>query len=113
LPPIACSRCSGPIVPDQRVAPLFAAKLVRWPGAVQAADHPDGWLAWAGGHVRRRSIEAGSRNGWRGERAELAAFEALLSKCIADALVAEVRREAEAHGVDMQTWLTRDKRTDE
>ena len=47
------------------------------------------------------------------ERAELAAFEALLSKCIADALVAQVRKEAEPHGVDVLTWLTRDKSTDE
>jgi hypothetical protein len=39
------------------------------------------------------------------QRAELAAFEALLSKCIADALVAQVRKEAEAHGVDVLTWL--------
>lgn len=47
------------------------------------------------------------------ERAELAAFEALLSKCIADALVAEVRKEAEAHGVDVVTWLTRETSKDE
>jgi hypothetical protein len=45
------------------------------------------------------------------ERAELAAFEALLSKCIADALVAQLRQEA--HGVDVVTWLMRDKGTDE
>jgi hypothetical protein len=47
------------------------------------------------------------------ERAELAAFEALLSKCIAEALVAQLRKEAEAHGVDVVTWLMRDKSTDE
>jgi len=46
------------------------------------------------------------------ERAEFAAFEALLSKCIADALVAQLR-EADAHGVDVLTCLTRDKSTDE
>ena len=34
LPPIVCSRCSGPIVPGQHVAPLFSAKLVRW------SEHP-------------------------------------------------------------------------
>jgi hypothetical protein len=43
------------------------------------------------------------------ERAELAAFETLLSKCIADHLVAQVRKEAEVHGVDVLTWLTRDR----
>jgi hypothetical protein len=45
------------------------------------------------------------------DRAELAAFEALLSKCIADALVAKLRKEAEAHGVDVVTWHMRDKST--
>jgi hypothetical protein len=47
------------------------------------------------------------------ERAELAAFEALLSKCIADALVAQVRKEAEVHGVDVLTWLARDTSKDQ
>jgi hypothetical protein len=47
------------------------------------------------------------------ERAELAAFEALLSKCIADALVAPLRKEAEAHGLDVVTWLNRDESTAE
>ena len=45
--------------------------------------------------------------------APLAAFEALLSKCIAEALVAQLRKEAEAHGVDVVTWLMRDQSTDE
>ena len=43
------------------------------------------------------------------ERAVLAAFEALLSKCIAEALVAQLRKEAEAHGVDVVTWLMREQ----
>jgi hypothetical protein len=47
------------------------------------------------------------------EHVELAAFESLLSKCIADALVAKLRNEAEAHGVDVVTWLMRDRSTDE
>src|SRR5690349_15725701 len=34
LPPIVCPRCNGPIVPDQQVAALFSAKLVRW------SEHP-------------------------------------------------------------------------
>ena len=61
-----------------------------------------------GDRLRQRAAMSGER-----ERAELAAFEALLSKCIADALVAEVWKEAEAQGVDVVTWLTRDKSTDE
>jgi len=34
-------------------------------------------------------------------------------ECIAEALVAQLRKEAEAHGVDVVTWLMRDRRTDE
>ena len=40
------------------------------------------------------------------------AFEVLLSKCIADALVAQVRKEPEVHGVDVLTWLARDRSKD-
>jgi hypothetical protein len=39
------------------------------------------------------------------ERAELAAFDPLLGKSIADAMVAQLREEAAAHGVDVWTWL--------
>jgi hypothetical protein len=39
----------------------------------------------------------------------LAGFESLLSKCFADALVAHLRKEAAGHGVDVLTWLARDK----
>jgi hypothetical protein len=58
--------------------------------------------------LRQRAAMGGER-----ERAELAAFEALLSKCIAEALVAQLRKEAKAHGVDVVTWLMRDKSTDD
>ena len=61
-----------------------------------------------GDQLRQRAAMGGER-----ERAELAAFEALLSKCIADALVAQLRKEAEAQRVDMLTRLNRDKSTDE
>lgn len=61
-----------------------------------------------GDQLRQRAAMGGER-----ERAELAAFEALLSKCIADALVEEVQKEAEAHGMDVLTWVTRDKSTGE
>ena len=61
-----------------------------------------------GDQLRQRAAMGGER-----ERAEFAAFEALLSKCIADALVAQLRKEAEAHGVDVVTWLKRDKSTAE
>jgi hypothetical protein len=61
-----------------------------------------------GDQLRQRAAMGGE-----GERAELAAFEALLSKCIADALVAQLRKEAEAQGVDVVTWLMRNKNADE
>ena len=45
------------------------------------------------------------------ERAELAAFDKLMATWIADALVAQLRAEAVAHGVDVWTWLARDTKT--
>lgn len=120
LPPIVCPRCNGPIVPGQQVAPLFSAKLVRWSehpvlskpptirGIIPTDGSPGRVDMSVGDQLRQRAAMGGER-----ERAALAAFEALLSKCIADALVAQLRKEADAHGVDVLTWLTRDKGTDE
>ena len=120
LPPIVCSRCNGPIVPGQHVATLFAAKLVRWSehpvlskppmirGIIPTDGSPGRVDMSVGDQLRQRAAMGGER-----ERAELAAFEALLSRCIADALVAQLRKEADADGVDVLTWLTRDKSTDE
>lgn len=117
LPPIVCSRCNGPLVPGQHVA---AAKLVRWsehpvlskPPQIRGIIPTDGSPArvdmTVGDQLRQRAAMGGER-----ERAELAAFEALLSKCIADALVAQLWKEADAHGVDVLTWLTRDKTIEE
>ena len=105
---------------SQHVAPLFSAKLVRWsehpvlskPPVIRGIIPADGSPARVdmsiGDQLRQRAAMGGER-----ERAELAAFEALLSKCIADALVAQLRKEAHAHGVDVLTWLARDKGTDE
>jgi hypothetical protein len=61
-----------------------------------------------GEQLRQRAAMGGQR-----ERAELVAFEALLARVIAAALVAQLRREAEAHGVDVWTWLARDASKDE
>jgi hypothetical protein len=120
LPPIACVRCGGPIVAGQHIRPLFSAKLLRWSehpvlskppvirGSIRTDGSPGRVDMSVGDQLRQRAAMGGER-----ERAELAAFEALLSRCIANALVAEVRKEAEAHGVDVLTWLTRDKSTDE
>ena len=40
-------------------------------------------------------------------------FRGSSPKASAEALVAQLRKEAEAHGVDVVTWLMRDKSTDE
>ena len=92
-----CPRCSGPILPGQHVAPLFSAKLVRWsehpvlskPPVIRGIIPTDGSPAQVdmsvGDQLRQRAAMGGER-----ERAVLAAFEALLSKCIADALVAKL-----------------------
>lgn len=44
-------------------------------------------------------LRQGAATGGEKERAELAAFESLMAKAIADALVAELREEAAAHGL--------------
>src|SRR6185295_1134512 len=79
----------------------FSAKLVRWsehpvlskPPVIRGIIPTDGSPARVdmsvGDQLRQRAAMGGDR-----ERAKLAAFEALLSKCIADTLVAEVRKEA-------------------
>src|SRR5579862_7051566 len=103
LPPIVCSRCGGPIVPSQHIGPLFSAKLVRWsehpvlskPPVIRGIIPTDGSPARVdmsvGDQLRQRAAMGGEK-----ERAELAAFEALPSKCIADPLVAQLRKEVDA-----------------
>ena len=120
LPPIVCQRCGAPVTRGQRVDPLFSAKLVRWsehpvlskPPVIRGIISTDGSPGRADmsldDQLRQRAAMGGER-----ERAELAAFEALLSKCIADALVAQLRKEAEAHGMDVVSWLMRDESKDQ
>jgi hypothetical protein len=118
LPPIVAPAAPDPIVRGQHVAPLFSAKLIRWsehpvlskPPVIRGIIPTDGSPARVDMSVRDQLRQRAAMGGER-ERAELAAFEALLSKCIADALVAQLRQEA--HGVDVVTWLMRDKGTDE
>jgi hypothetical protein len=115
LPQIVCGRCSTPIVREQRVDPVIEPARLRW------SEHPvlskqlviQGEVSVDGSDSRGdMSLEDQLRQraamGGEKERAELAAFEALWTKFIADALVAELRREAEVHGVDVWTWLARD-----
>lgn len=61
-----------------------------------------------GEQLRQRAAMGGEK-----ERGELAAFEALMAGCIADALVAQLQEEAAAHDVDVWTWLAREKSKDE
>lgn len=103
LPPIVCTRCSGPIVAGQIVSPLFSVDLVRWSehpvlskpivirGIISADGSPSRADMSLGDQLRQRAAMGGEK-----ERAELAAFEALLAECIANALVAELRKEADA-----------------
>lgn len=46
------------------------------------------------------------------DQGELAAIEALMARCIADALVAQLQEEAAAHGVDVWRRLAREKSKD-
>lgn len=114
FPPIICSRCGGPIVAGQLIGPLFSPKLVKWAahpvlskppmlrGIISVNGSPGRSDLSLGDQLRQRAAMGGEK-----ERAELAAFENLLAKSIADALVAQLRDEAAAHGVDVWTWLSR------
>ena len=107
------------MIRGQHVAAVFSAKLVRWsehpvlskPPVIRGIIATDGSGSQVdlslGDQLRQRAAMGGER-----ERAELAAFEDLLSRCIADALVAQLRKEAEAHGADVLTWLLRDTSKD-
>ena len=61
-----------------------------------------------GDQLRQRAAMGGEK-----ERADLAAFQELISRWLADALVAQLREEAAAHGVDVRTWLARERSTEQ
>jgi hypothetical protein len=120
LPPIVCTRCGGPLVPGQNVGPLFSVKVCPWsahavlskPVMLRGVVPTDGLRGRRdlslGEQLRQRAAMGGEK-----ERAELAAFEALIGKWIADALVAQLREEAAAHGVNVWTWLARETSKEE
>lgn len=98
-PPIICARCGQPIVARQRVDPLFAAKLVTW------AEHPvlskpvtiRGQIFVNGPPARTdlsiaEQLRQRAAMGGEKERAELAAFEALFTKALAEALITDLRK---------------------
>jgi hypothetical protein len=120
FPPIVCAHCGGPIVRGQNIRPLFAAKLVTWsahpvlskPVMLRGLIPTDGSRGRSdlslGDQLRQRAAMGGEK-----ERAELAGFEGLIAKWVADALLARLREEAAAHGVDVRTWLAREASKDE
>ncbi len=105
LPPIMCPRCKGPVVRGQQVAPVFAAKLVRWSehpvlskspmirGLISTNGTPGRVDMSLGAQLRQRAAMGGAR-----EQAELAAFEKLLADWLAQALVAELKKGGNASG---------------
>ena len=112
--PIICSRCGGPIVEGQQIQPLFAPNLLKWTahpvlskppvlrGFIPVDGSPGRSDLSLGEQLRQRAAMGGEK-----ERAELAAFEELLARLIADALVARLRAEAAAQNTDEYTWLKR------
>lgn len=87
------------MIRGQHVGPLFSAKLVRWsahpvlskPPVIRGIISTDGSPGRVdmslGDQLRQRAAMGGER-----EHSELAAFVALLSKCIADAWSRKCRR---------------------
>lgn len=112
--PIVCQRCGGAIIDGQQIASLFSPRLVRWavhpvlskPPTIRGMIALDGSPGRSdlslGEQLRQRAAMGGEK-----ERRELAAFEALWVNAIAEALVAQLREEAAAHGTDVVTWLAR------
>lgn len=101
LPSIVCARCGGPLVPGQNIGPLFSAKVFTWSGhpvfskplmlrgMVSTDGSPGRTDLSLGDQLRQRAAMGGKK-----ERADLAAFDELIVKWIADALVARLREEA-------------------
>ena len=109
------AHCGDPIIQGQQIWPLFSPKIVTWSahpvlgkpvtirGMISTDGSPGRTDLSIGEQLRQRAAMGGER-----ERAELAAFEALMAKCIANALVAQWRKEAAAHGIDVLTLLARE-----
>lgn len=99
---ILCSRCRGPLIDGLQVQPLFSVKVVRLAehpvlsgpltiqGIIPADGQPGQVDMSVGDQLRQRAAMGGEK-----ERAELTVFEELLSKCIAEAIVADLQKEAE------------------
>jgi len=114
---IMCARCGGPVVQGQRIEPVVPAKDLIWSvhpvlskpvvlrSLIPTDGSPGGTDLSLGEQLRQRAAMGREK-----ERDELAAFETLLARTNAAALVAQLRTEAAAHGVDVWTWLARETR---
>jgi hypothetical protein len=110
--PIIRPRCGGPIVEGQTIGPLFSSKLVKWdthpvlskPPTIHGMIAVDGSGSRHDLTVHEQLIQRAAMGG-PAERAALARFDELFAEMIANALVAQLRKEAAAHGVDVWTWL--------
>jgi hypothetical protein len=120
LPAIICPRCNRPIVHGQQIAPLFSPIIVTWPahpvlsnpvtirGIISTNGAPGRSDLSIGEQLRQRAAMGGEK-----ERVELAAFESLMAKCLAEALVTQLRKEAAAQGVGViPTLLGRATKTE-
>ena len=107
---IVCARCGGPILAGQQVMPMFPAHPVHWrehpvlskPPAVHGMISPHVSPGRAdmsvGDQLRQRAAMGGDT-----ERAALTAFEEMLSNCIADAIMVEMRNEDGTLVLDVST----------
>ena|SRR5579871_5452442 len=99
-PSIICAHCNTPIMAGQHIGPLFSTKLVKWsehpilskPVIIRGAIACDG--SWSrtdlpmSAQLRQRAAMGGAK-----EAAEQAAFEELWARCIANAPLADLRKE--------------------
>jgi hypothetical protein len=103
FPAVLCPRCGSQIVTGEQVVPVVALLLAKpdehpvlsKPVTLRGMISADGSARTdlsIGAQLRQRAAMGGAK-----ERAELAAFEALLVKAIASALVEELRREDAGH----------------
>lgn len=111
---IVCERCGTPLIEGQRIDPVFPPRALIWSehpvlskapiirGIIPTDGSPARTDLSLGEQLRQRAAMGGEK-----ERAALKAFEEMWAKLIADALVAQLREEAAAHGVDVVTWLAR------
>jgi hypothetical protein len=109
-----CSHCGSPLIDGQRIDPVFPQRTLVWsehpvlskPPVIRGIIAADGSAGPTdlslGDQLRQRAAMGGEK-----ERAQLETFETVMANLVANALVAQLRREAAEHGVDVLTWLAR------